>query len=182
MGSDFKYNHTEVSAEKRIWLSSFGHIDALVKAGKIWNKVPFPLLILPNTNQSITIQPETFTMMRPLEFVSDQYTSVFLTYYLKGWILNRVPLIKWLRLREVVSFSGYYGNLSDKNNPNINPQGLYKFPDGTSPIGNKPYMEASVGVENILKVLRVDYYRRLNYLDDPNIKKGGIRILLRFSF
>ena len=182
LGSDFKYNHTEVSAEKRIWLSSFGHIDALVKAGKIWNKVPFPLLILPNTNQSITIQPETFTMMRPLEFVSDQYTSVFLTYYLKGWILNRVPLIKWLRLREVVSFSGYYGNLSDKNNPNINPQGLYKFPDGTSPIGNKPYMEASVGVENILKVLRVDYYRRLNYLDDPNIKKGGIRILLRFSF
>ena len=93
-----------------------------------------------------------------------------------------MPLIKWLRLREVVSFSGYYGNLSDKNNPNINPQGLYKFPDGTSPIGNKPYMEASVGVENILKVLHVDYYRRLNYLDDPNIKKGGIRILLRFSF
>ena len=52
LGSDFNYNHTEISAEKRIWLSSFGHIDALVTAGKVWDKVPFPLLIMPNTNQS----------------------------------------------------------------------------------------------------------------------------------
>ena len=43
-------------------------------------------------------------------------------------------------------------------------------------------MEASVGVENILKILRIDYYRRLTYLDNPSIKKGGIRIALRFSF
>ena len=47
LGGDYNYNHTEISAEKRIWLSSFGHIDAQVKAGKVWDKVPFPLLILP---------------------------------------------------------------------------------------------------------------------------------------
>ena len=150
LGGDYRYNHTEISAEKRIWLSSFGHIDALVKAGKVWDKVPFPLLILPNTNQSLTIQPEAFNMMNAMEFVTDQYVSWYLTYYLKGWILNRIPVIKWLKLREVVSFSGVYGNL--------------------------------VGLENILKVLRVDYYRRITYLDNPGIKKGGVRIALRFSF
>ncbi len=182
LGGDFKYNHTEISAEKRIWLSSFGHIDALVTAGKVWDKVPFPLLIAPNTNQSITIQPQAFNMMRALEFVSDQYVSFYLTYYLKGWILNRIPGIRWLQLREVVSFSGFYGGLTDKNNPAINPTGLYRFPEGTSPMGSTPYLEASVGLENIFKILRIDYYRRLTYLDQPNIKKGGVRIALRFSF
>ena len=151
LGGDYRYNHTEISAEKRIWLSSFGHIDALVKAGKVWDKVPFPLLIL------------------------------YLTYYLKGWILNRIPVVKWLKLREVVSFSGVYGNLTDKNNPDLTP-GLFRLPDGTMEMGNTPYMEFSVGLENILKVLRVDYYRRLTYLDNPGIKKGGFRIALRFSF
>ena len=51
LGGDYNYNHTEISAEKRIWLSSFGHIDAQIKAGKVWDKVPFPLLILPNLSQ-----------------------------------------------------------------------------------------------------------------------------------
>ena len=182
LGSDFNYNHTEISAEKRIWLSSFGHIDALVTAGKVWDKVPFPLLIMPNTNQSITIQPQAFNMMRALEFVSDQYVSFYFTYYMKGWILNRIPGVKWLRLREVISFSGFYGGLTDKNNPALDPTGLYRFPEGTSPMGRTPYLEASVGLENIFKILRIDYYRRLTYLDQPNIKKGGVRIALRFSF
>ena len=181
LGGDYNYNHTEISAEKRIWLSSFGHIDAQVKAGKVWDKVPFPLLILPNTNQSITIQPEAFHMMNALEFVTDQYVSFNATYYLKGWILNRIPGIKWLRLREVLSFNMIYGGLTDKNNPIVTP-GLFLLPDGTQPLGSTPYMECSVGLENIFKILRIDYYRRLTYLDHPDIKKGGIRIALRFTF
>ena len=181
LGGDYNYNHTEISAEKRIWLSSFGHIDAQVKAGKVWDKVPYPLLILPNTNQSITIQPEAFHMMNALEFVTDQYVSFNATYYLKGWILNRIPGIKWLRLREVLSFNMIYGGLTDKNNPTLTP-GLFLLPDGTQPLGSTPYMECSVGLENIFKILRIDYYRRLTYLDHPDIKKGGIRIALRFTF
>ena len=181
LGGDYNYNHTEISAEKRIWLSSFGHIDAQIKAGKVWDKVPFPLLILPNTNQSITIQPEAFHMMSALEFVTDQYVSFNATYYLKGWILNRIPGIKWLRLREVLSFNMIYGGLTDKNNPTLTP-GLFLLPDGTQPLGSTPYMECSVGLENIFKILRIDYYRRLTYLDHPDIKKGGIRIALRFTF
>lgn len=181
LGGDYNFNHTEISAEKRIWLSSFGHIDAQLKAGKVWNKVPFPLLILPNTNQSITIQPEAFHMMSALEFVTDQYVSFNATYYLKGWILNRIPGIKWFRLREVISFNGIYGGLTDKNNPSLTPN-LFLLPDGTQPLGKTPYMEASIGLENIFKILRIDYYRRLTYLNHPGIKKGGVRIALRFTF
>lgn len=181
LGGDYNYNRTEISGEKRIWLSSFGHIDTQVKAGKVWDKVPFPLLILPNTNQSITIQPEAFHMMSAMEFVTDQYVSFNATYYMKGFILNRIPIVKWLKLREVFSFNMIYGDLTKKNNPVYTPN-LFLFPEGTQPLGNVPYMEASVGLENIFKILRVDYYRRITYLNHPNIKKNGIRIAVRFSF
>jgi hypothetical protein len=179
--SDYNYNHTELSVKKRIWLSSFGHLDTQFKAGKVWDKAPFPLLALPNTNQSVTIQPEAFHMMRALEFVTDQYVSLNVTYYMKGWLLNRIPGVRWFKFREVLSFNGIYGSLSDKNNPAQNNQ-LFLFPEGTMGLGNKPYMEVSAGLENIFKILRIDYYRRLSYLDNPNIKKGGVRIALRFSF
>lgn len=181
LGGQYNYQHTELSAEKRLWLSSFGHIDAKIKAGKMWSKVPFPLLILPNANQSLTIQGDAFHMMNALEFVTDQYVSFNATYYLKGWILNRIPGVKWFKLREVISFNGIYGGLTKKNNPTLTP-GLFVLPEGTRPLGDMPYMEASVGLENIFKILRIDYYRRLTYLDQPGVKKGGIRILLRFSF
>jgi hypothetical protein len=181
-GGEYGYHHTEGGVEKRFWLSSFGHIDAIWRAGYQWSRVPFPLLILPNANPSVTIRPETFSMMRPLEFVADRYTSLFLTYYMKGWILNRVPLVRWLRLREVVSVSALYGGLSGKNNPQLNPEGLFTLPEGTSPIGSTPYIEASFGLDNIFRVLRIDYYRRLTYLNNPHINKSGFRVGLRFSF
>ena len=112
----------------------------------------------------------------------DQYISLFLTYHLKGWILNRIPLINKLRFREVVGFNLLYGGLSSKNDPTIQPDGLYQFPAGTAPLGTTPYMEYSVGVENILKFIRVDYVRRITYVDDlAPADRGFIRIELRFT-
>ncbi|MDR2810407.1 MAG: DUF5686 and carboxypeptidase regulatory-like domain-containing protein [Tannerellaceae bacterium] len=179
---DYRYHHTEAGFEKRLWLSSFGHIDAIGKAGYFWNRAPFPLLIFPNANPSLSIQSETFAMMRPLEFITDRYLSFFLTYYLKGWILNRIPLVRRLALREVVSISGLYGSLSDKNNPERNPEGLFVFPNGTSPLGATPYLEASIGLDNIFRILRIDYYRRLTYQDSPGAPREGFRFAMRFSF
>ena len=91
---------------------------------------------------------------------------------MKGWILNRIPRREVATFAWVISFSGFYGGLTDKNNPALDPTGLYRFPEGTSPMGRTPY-QASVGLENIFKILRIDYYRRLTYLDQPNIKKGA---------
>jgi hypothetical protein len=179
---DYRYYYSEAGFEKRFWLSSFGHIDAIWKAGYVWNRAPFPLLILPNANPSLSIQAETFALMRPMEFITDRSLSFFLTYYMKGWILNRIPLVRQLALREVVSISGIYGSLSDKNNPQRNPEGLFAFPAGTGPLGRTPYIEASIGLDNIFRILRIDYYRRLTYLSNPGAPEDGFRIAMRFSF
>ena len=176
------YNKSEISMEKRFWLSSFGHIDVLLNAGTIWNKAPFPMLYIPNTNQSYILQNKSFNLMQPLEFVSDSYVSLYTTYYLKGWILNRIPLVNKLKLREVVSFSGLYGTLSEKNNPVYMSEGLFLLPEGTHCFGKTPYMEMSIGVENLFHFLRVDWVHRLNYLDNKGARKNGVRISFRVAF
>jgi len=49
-------------------------------------------------------------------------------------------------------------------------------------MGNKPYMEIGVGVENILRILSLQYVWRLNYRDNPNADKSGLRFQLNFKF
>ena len=182
LGSDYTYNHTEAGIQKRFWFSAFGYIDIITKAGKVWSKVPYPLLILPNANLSYTIQPEAYTNMNAMEFISDEYVSWDLTYYMNGNLLNRLPLIKKLKAREVFCFRGLWGHLTEKNNPKNGGDGLYLFPKGSYTLGKAPYMEASVGVENIFKFLRVDYVWRLNYRNHPDIQTKGIRCTMRLSF
>lgn len=186
LGSEFYYHHTEASFKKRFWFSAFGYTDCIVKAGKVWNKVPFPLLIMPNTNLSYTIQKEAFSLMNPMEFINDQYVSWDLTYYMNGLIFNRIPGIKKLKWREVITFRGIFGHLSEKNRPDpLNTGMLYKFPfnDGQQQyLGKMPYMEVGVGIENIFKVLRIDYIRRISYTDLPGISKWGIQVEFHLQF
>ena len=182
LGTDYDYHRTDIGFQKRFWFSAFGYLDAIVKAGKVWNEVPYPLLILPNANLSYTIQPETYTNMNPLEFINDEYASWDLTYYMNGNLLNRIPLIKKLKWREVFCFRGLWGNLTDKNNPTKEQGGLYLFPQETYRMGKTPYMEASIGIENIFNAVRVDYVWRLNYHNHQGIQKNGIRATIALSF
>ena len=185
LGSSYSYNRTELGLQYRYWMPmSFGYIDMIGKAGKVWSKAPYPMLILPNANLSYTIQPETYTLMNALEFINDEYASWDITYYMNGALFNRMPLIKKFKLREVFSFRGLYGNLTDKNNPFLadRNEGLYKFPEGSFPMGKEPYMEIGAGIENIFSFLRLDYVWRLTYRDNPNIDKTGVRFVMRLSF
>ena len=49
-------------------------------------------------------------------------------------------------------------------------------------MGDKPYMEAGVGLDNILTILRVDYVWRLTYRERAGTDRHGIRIQLHFNF
>lgn len=182
-GNSFAVNKTEASIQKRFWMSFMGYADLIVKGGHVWSKSVYPNLLIPTANLSYTIQPEAFELMNPMEFVNDSYVSWDLTYNANGVLLNRIPLIKKLKLREVFSFRGVWGHLSRRNNPEYN-KDLYRFPSEayTVPMSNTPYMEVGVGLENILKVIRVDYVWRLTYRNNFMADKGGPRIALHFTF
>lgn len=189
LGGDYNSNYTEISASKRFWLNSYGRIDIYARAGAQWNRVPFPLLIMPAANNSYIIQRNMFNMINNMEFINDRFVSLDVQWDLSGKLLNRIPLIKRLKWREVIGFKALYGHLTDKNNPNMRPEAndLYEFPsrNGNTTsfvMGNTPYMELNVGLHNIFKILRVDYVRRLNYHNLPNVKKNGVRLSLQFDF
>ena len=178
----FLYNKTEFNAQKRFWLSSFGHIDASLASGFIWSRVPLPELFAPKANPSILLVGNAYNLMRPMEFVMDQYVEFFATYFLKGWIFNRIPLLNKLKLREVVSFRAVTGSLSERNNPVFNSAGLYALPEGTHLMSKIPYMEVSAGVENIFKIFRVDYIRRISYTEGlREADKWGIKVSVRIT-
>lgn len=164
----FLYNSTQLEIFKRFRLSVAGFLDAKVTAGKVWNQVPYTLLMLPASNQSFAYRRETFHTMNALEFVTDQYVQANLTWHMKGLILNRIPLIKKLKLREIVCFNIAYGSLTDKNNPSLHPGRLFELPEGTMALdAGRPYMEVGVGLENILQLFRVVYYYRIPTYPHP---------------
>ena len=182
-GSKYTINKTEVSFQKRFWLSAFGYVDAMLKGGHVWSTTPYTALFIPNANLSYTIQPECFNLLSPMEFVTDSYVVFDFTYWANGAILNYVPYLKKLKLREVFAFRGVWGDLSDKNNPQYN-KWLPQFPAGTNPVEMKstPYMEISAGLDNIFRILRIDYVWRLSYRDTPGVDKSGLRLALHFNF
>ena len=99
LGGDYTVNKTEVGVQKRFWFSAFGYTDVIVRAGKIWSRVPYPELLIPNANLSYTYRKETFETMTPMEFILDQHLTWDVVYYMNGLIFNRTPLIKNLKLR-----------------------------------------------------------------------------------
>lgn len=189
LGGDYNFNLTEISMRKRFWLGSWGKLDITLRGGAQWNIVPFPLLNLPMANLSyITQHNESFSLINNMEFLNDRYASFAMTYDMNGKILNRIPLIKKLKWREAFRFRGMYGTLTEKNNPyKSHNDELFLFPmrDGvpTSHVmGNTPYLEASIGIYNIFKLIHVEYVRRLTYTDLPGVKKDGIRFMILMIF
>ncbi len=194
---NYAYNLTEASVYKRFWVGSWGKIDTYLKGGIQWNKVPFPLLIMPAADLSYIIEDNTFSLIDNMEFLNDRYASLMASWDMNGKIFNRIPLLKKLKWREYIGCNVLWGTLTDKSNPFL-PQNaadprLFYFPgyfraDGSydyqSTFMNKkkPYVEAIIGVHNIFKVFHVEYVRRLTYTERPDTKKWGIRFMFRVTF
>ena len=195
LGGQYNYNFSEASLYKRFWLRSWGKIDATMKGGIQWNRVPYPFLIMPAANMSYIMSEGTFSLIRNMEFPTDRYASLMLSWDLNGKVFNRIPLLQRLKWREYLGVNTLWGMLTDKNNPmlerNASDGRLFFFPgsfvDGTYEYASrvisprKPYVEVVVGIHNIFKVLHVEYVQRLNYIC-PDTHRWGIRGVFRATF
>ena len=186
-GGDHSYHNLHLRFDKRVFVSQLGFSDVSLEGGQILGKVPYPLLNIFSANQTYAYSLYSYNLMNFLEFVADRYATVNIDQHFMGFFFNKIPLFKKLKWRETVSFKGAWGEVSAQNDPAKDPS-LYQYPvTGTGQpitygLGPQPYMEGSVGIENIFKLIRVDLVKRFTYLDHPNVSPLGIRVRLKFDF
>jgi hypothetical protein len=164
LNGDYEYTRTQIGLEHWFNIGSFGWSKYIIEAGRIWGTLPYPLLKLHEGNETWVFDDYAFNMMNYYEFVSDKYISAYYVHHFDGFFLNRIPLMRKLKWREVASVRGAFGNLAEKNIQ------ASTFPASMSKL-DKPYFEASIGVENIFKFIKINAVWRLSHLD--HLKADG---------
>lgn len=174
--SDFSYHKLVGKVDDIVKVPPFGYTYYAIEAGKTWGAVPYPLLNVHQGNESYFYDYSSFNLMNYYEFISDQYASLFVVHHFEGFFLDKIPLMRKLKWREVASMRGVYGSLSDENKL------LLVNPNAFSSLSKKPYVELGFGVENIFKILRFDFMYRMTYLENKDISKFGVRGSLQLTF
>jgi hypothetical protein len=175
IGSNFNYQKIKFRIEQKVRLSPIGYLWLYAEAGRTFGILPYPLLEVHSGNETYTLDKFAFNLMNYYEFISDKYASMQVTHHFNGFFLDKIPLMRKLKWREVATFNGIIGGMSAANrNINVNKNSFYTL--------EKPYMEAGLGIENIFKLIRVDAVWRLTHHDHPNTAVFGIRANLQILF
>jgi hypothetical protein len=175
LGADYSYQKIDLLISHNNNVGVFGRIKYGVYGGYIFGSAAYPFLKVHEGSQTYWFQSNSFNRMNFFEFISDKYVGAYAEHHFGGLILDRVPVVKSFKWRLVASGRSVYGTISDKNIAEM------ILPASTKSFGNIPYTEASVGIENIFKMLRVDVVWRLSHLDE-NTAPLGIRGKLVFIF
>lgn len=184
LNGDFDYTKLQFSYIQPWQLGGFGRLTTTVEAGKTIGEVPLGLLSIIPGNQSYFSIYNTFSQLDYYEFVSDTYTSLHFEHNFNGRLFSRIPFLRKLNLREILSLRGVWGEISDKNRV------LNNVPSNPSNIqllapNKKPYYEYGFGIGNIFKVFRIDFNFRGSYTDKvlyPDARKFGVTGSFGFYF
>ncbi len=163
LGSDFNYHKMDLIIEERL-PSPIGHTNIKLTGTKLFGSAPYPLLTIHPGNQSFMYDKDRFTNMLETEFIADQQLSLMIEHHFDGFFFNKIPGWRKLGLREVfttkMAVSSLDPNKVSFSDLPVQLKGLNGF-----------YAEIGFGIENILKLVRVDFSWRLTQLNEPNIKK-----------
>lgn len=153
---------------KHHFFTGQARLNYAIEGGLVFGTVPYPLLDIPRANQTYGFQTYNFNMMNVMEFLHDRYIRVYAEYRLNGFLFKRVPLIRNLNLREVISFKGFVGGLDERH------RSLLDFPLRLADGNTQPYGELGFGVENLFRFFRVDVvWRATHHWDSSAI---GLRV------
>lgn len=180
---DFNYDKINLIVTHHMNTSILGTADWYLYVGKIFGRLPYPLLDVARGNESIIYSDYNYSLMNFYEFVSDQFIHVAYTQRFEGMVFNKIPLINKMKLRNYAVIKAGYGSMTGENKsliPTTDDRG-----DAVSPIhtfNNEPYVELGYGVENIFKIGTFGFSHRLNYQNLPNARLFGVNLGIRLQF
>ena len=176
LNSEFSYIKAKFRIADRFRINPLGYTDYVINFGKIWGTAPYLFLELHQGSQTYTLDPLAFNMMNIFEFASDRYAYLFLEHHFEGFFFNKVPLLRKLKWREVVSIKSVIGDMTKANLAQLN------YNKGLDPQLHRPYLESGVAIENIFKLVRIDALWRMTHLERPGARRFGVRVSLSFRF
>lgn len=185
LGSQHNYQKIQFKYSHWLYTNPIGWFRYQIQAGKVFSNEALPMLLLevPQGNDTYFYNGYSYNVMNRYEFVTDQYLNIQLEHHFDGFVMNKIPLIRKLDWRSLVTFKGSWGTISDENLA----ANILNTSDvgGTIPLRSPtaiPYMEAGVGIENIFKVLQIHATWRLNYLDNPEASRFMLQGGFYFAF
>lgn len=162
LNSDFNYQHYKLKLEYQLKANKAGYLNILAEGGIINGNLPYQLLHVPDGNPLVFNDDHGFNLMNYMEFVSDKYVSLQLEHHFNGLIFNLIPGVRLAKLRSLLIGKIYFGTLTNQNR-----NGNFLLADGME-VMQFPYAEVGFGIENILKISRIDFTWRLTQLDNSN--------------
>ncbi|KOH44566.1 DUF5686 and carboxypeptidase-like regulatory domain-containing protein [Sunxiuqinia dokdonensis] len=171
------YYHFHGSIQGRILMRQV-FVSYMLDAGYLFGDAPFNLLDQPVGSMSFGYAKYSFNLLHHASFAHNIYTNLHMHLNGGGIILNKIPLIRTLKLREIVSLKCHYGDLGDSYT------GVFDLPQFYNNKQNSPYAEIGFGLTNIFKVLRVEYVHQLGstYAHSSFADRGGIFFRAEMSF
>ncbi len=176
--SRYAYRHLRLNIRDGFKIRPKQRVYWELTLGKVFSQKGLPFIFLYSFpgNWTYYYNPYAFNLMAPFEFISSEYAWLFVNYHLRGYILHRIPLLRRLDFREFTILRVGWGRL-DSLNRSLNEQ-VYSL-SVPYPV---PYVEVGVGIENILKVIRILAIWRVNYNRLPLAQRFGIFGSFYFTF
>lgn len=163
LGGDYNYQKIDLFLEHTARVGVLGRIRYGVNAGYIFGTTAYPFLKVHEGNQSYWLYTNAFNKMNFFEFISDRYVTGLIENHFDGLFFDRIPGVRKLKMRLVTTGRIAFGQIDNRHQQEM------LLPTFTKKFGNTPYVEVGAGIENILKVIRVDVFWRLTHLP-PGVK------------
>lgn len=160
---DCSFYRGELTLDWRVPAGAFGFARLHLNGGAILGSVPYPLLKLHEGNETVFMDRSAFSCMDYYEFASDRWVTMSYEHNLDGFFLGKIPLVRLLDLREVITLRTAWGTISPQNRENA----VYQLLPGIEAL-EKPYVEAGVGICNIFRIFRIDGFWRLTHHKNRN--------------
>jgi hypothetical protein len=152
LSADYNYQKLDLFVDHDTRIGILGRIRYGLNVGYILGTSAYPFLKVHEGNQSFWMITNGYNKMNFFEFISDKYITAYLENHWDGLFLDRVPLMKKLKWRMVSTVRAAYGQIDDRHIQEM------LLPESTKQFGNTPYLETSIGIENIFNVGTVDLF------------------------
>ena len=170
IASENDYTKISGSVKDKIKLSPYGTLSYKVHAGKVFGTLPFMFLENHPGNDIFYYNSGAYNLMTRFQYLSDNYAGINVEHNIGSGIFRFIPLTRKLKWRQFWNVKTLWGSLSDANTALNYNSPKFETLNGTN------YTEIGLGIDNIFKLLRVDFVWNLSGIEtkSTNNAKFGV--------